>query len=211
MSHGEEDLNPQSHLPELLAGIWTQKTIRAKPKWRRGLPAFFFLPLQEAANRERPAICNEKLPACMQKRGDGSQRTTIRISRTTQENQWSAIITATRLDWRGNFSFFFFFFLQKHAYITVVRLMKGRLSPSQYPETQALDSPSLHVCHQTCVHFYNNSYMDWKEMSYSGILFNKITYICMIVSKCPFGVLSSFYPLISFKVYDLLIRNQDDW
>ena len=110
MSHGEEDLNPQSHLPELLAGIWTQKTIRAKPKWRRGLPAFFFLPLQEAANRERPAICNEKLPACMQKRGDGSQRTTIRISRTTQENQWSAIITATRLDWRGNFSFFFLFF-----------------------------------------------------------------------------------------------------
>ena len=32
----------------------------------------------------------------------------------------------------------------------------------------------------------------------------------MIVSKCPFGVLSSFYPLISFKVYDLLICNQDD-
>lgn len=49
------------------------------------------------------------------------------------------------------------------------------MTPCQYLQTQALDSPCLHVCHQTCVHFYNNSYMNWKEMSYSWILFNKIT------------------------------------
>lgn len=39
------------------------------------------------------------------------------------------------------------------------------------------------VCHQTCVHFYTNFYMKWLEISYYGILFNKITYICMIVSR----------------------------
>lgn len=57
------------------------------------------------------------------------------------------------------------------------------MTPSQYLQTHALDSPSLPVCHQTCVHFYTNIDMKWLEISYYGILFNKITYICMIVSR----------------------------
>lgn len=57
------------------------------------------------------------------------------------------------------------------------------MTPSQYLQTHALDSPPLPVCHQTCVHFYTNFDMKWLEISYYGILFNKITYICMIVSR----------------------------
>lgn len=55
------------------------------------------------------------------------------------------------------------------------------LTPSQHHKP-LIHPPSLFAI-RPCVHFYTNFYMNWTEISYYGILFNKITYICMIVSR----------------------------
>lgn len=65
-------------------------------------------------------------------------------------NQQSSKSTTNCLDWT--------LFLQS-MHMSLLFGSLGR-TPSQYLQTQALNSPSLHVCHQTCVHFYNNSYVN---------------------------------------------------
>lgn len=116
----------------------------------------------------------------------------VGISLTTwargEEDQQYAMITSLQLREAAENCLFsrpmmgFYLILFKACFVLWLTGSLG-MTPSQYLQTHALDSPSLPGCHQTCVHFYTNFYMKWLEISYYGILFNKITYICMIVSR----------------------------